>query len=53
MKKKSIKFYLAIYFKIISQDIKSKLSYRADFIISTMGMLFTNCLLYTSDAADE
>ncbi len=42
MKKRNVKFYLAIYFKIISQDIKSKLSYRVDFIISTMGILFTN-----------
>ncbi len=42
MKKKGIKFYLFIYLKIISQDIKSKLSYRADFVISTLGIIFTN-----------
>lgn len=35
-------FYLKIYFKIIGQDIKSKMSYRADFIISTLGMIATN-----------
>lgn len=37
-----LKFYFSIYFKIISQDIKSKMSYRADFFISTIGMIFTN-----------
>ena len=42
MKNKGLKFYLKIYFKIISQDIKSKMSYRADFIISTLGMILTN-----------
>lgn len=36
------KFYFSIYFKIISQDIKSKMSYRADFFISTIGMIFTS-----------
>lgn len=35
-------FYLKIYLKIIAQDIKSKMSYRADFIISTIGMIATN-----------
>lgn len=42
MKKKTIGFYLKIYGKILSQDLKSKMSYRADFIISTIGMIFTN-----------
>ena len=42
MKRKGLGFYLRIYGKIISQDIKSKMSYRADFIISTIGMIFTN-----------
>ena len=42
MKKRGIRFYIQIYFKIIAQDIKSRMSYRADFIISTMGMIATN-----------
>lgn len=41
-KKRGLGFYLSIYFKIISQDIKSKMSYRSDFIISTIGMISTN-----------
>lgn len=41
-KKKGLGFYLRIYRKIIAQDIKSKMSYRADFIISTVGMVATN-----------
>lgn len=44
MQKRNLKFYLHIYFMILSQDIKSKLSYRADFFISTIGMMFTNAL---------
>lgn len=36
------KFYAKLYLKIVAQDMKSKMSYRADFIISTIGMLFTN-----------
>ena len=39
---KSLGFYLHIYKMILLQDLKSKMSYRADFIISTIGMLFTN-----------
>ena len=35
-------FYLRIYRKILVQDLKSKMSYRADFIISTFGMVMTN-----------
>lgn len=42
MKKRGIRFYLNIYRKILAQDLKSKMSYRADFIISTIGMIFTN-----------
>lgn len=42
MKKKTLRFYLRIYFKILAQDLKSKMSYRADFIISTIGMILTN-----------
>lgn len=42
MKRKSFAFYLRIYRKILAQDLKSKMSYRADFIISTLGMIFTN-----------
>ena len=48
MKKKSIGFYLRIYVKILAQDIKSKMSYRADFIISTLGMIFTNIAGFVS-----
>lgn len=40
--KRGFLFYCKIYFKIVSQDIKSKMSYRADFFISTIGMIFTN-----------
>ncbi len=42
MKKQGIQFYLNIYKRILIQDLKSKLSYRSDFIISTMGIIFTN-----------
>ncbi len=35
-------FYARIYRKILVQDLKSKMSYRADFIISTIGMIMTN-----------
>ena len=42
MKQKSLGFYFRIYFKILAQDLKSKMSYRADFIISTIGMIFTD-----------
>lgn len=42
MKKRTPLFYLRIYKKILAQDLKSKMSYRADFIISTIGMIFTN-----------
>jgi ABC-type uncharacterized transport system permease subunit len=42
MKRLGFSFYLKIYLKIQIQDIKSKMSYRADFIISMIGILFTN-----------
>lgn len=35
-------YYAHIYKMILLQDLKSKMSYRADFIISMIGMLFTN-----------
>ena len=48
MKRKGLGFYLRIYCKILSQDLKSKMSYRADFIISTIGMIFTNIAGFVS-----
>ena len=48
MKKRTLGFYLRIYFKILAQDLKSKMSYRADFIISTIGMIFTNIAGFVS-----
>lgn len=42
MTQKGLRFYLRIYGKILAQDLKSKMSYRADFIISTIGMICTN-----------
>lgn len=42
MNRKRLSFYAHIYIKIQIQDIKSKMSYRADFIISLIGMLLTN-----------
>ncbi len=45
---KKLRFYLRIYRKILVQDIKSKMSYRADFIISTVGMIFTNIAGFVS-----
>lgn len=41
-RKRGFGYYAHIYKMILFQDIKSKMSYRADFIISTIGMLFTN-----------
>ncbi len=40
--KHGLRFYLRIYRKILIQDLKSKMSYRSDFIISTLGMIATN-----------
>ncbi len=48
MKRKGLGFYLRIYGKILAQDLKSKMSYRADFIISTLGMIFTNLAGFVS-----
>lgn len=48
MKQRGLGFYLKIYRKILAQDLKSKLSYRADFIISTIGMIFTNISAFIS-----
>lgn len=42
MEKNGLFYYAHIYKMILLQDLKSKMSYRADFIISTIGMLFTN-----------
>jgi len=42
MKTLSLPYYAHIYKMILIQDIKSKMSYRADFFISTIGMIFTN-----------
>lgn len=42
VKKKDLFFYMRIYRKILLQDFKSKLSYRADFWISMVGMIGTN-----------
>lgn len=41
-KKMGFRYYAHIYKMILLQDLKSKMSYRADFIISMIGMLFTN-----------
>ena len=42
--KRGFRFYLKIYGKILVQDFKSKMSYRADFIISNIGMIVSNLL---------
>lgn len=42
MQKRGLIFYARMYRKILVQDLKSKMSYRADFIISTFGMIMTN-----------
>lgn len=39
---RNILFYVKIYNRILLQDLKSKMSYRADFVISMFGMIFTN-----------
>lgn len=41
-RKRNIRYYWKIYWMVISQDIKSKMSYREDFIISMIGMLATS-----------
>ncbi len=40
--KRGFCYYVRIYFMVIAQDIKSKMSYREDFIISMIGMLATS-----------
>lgn len=40
--KRGLLFYLKIYGKIAAQNIKGKMSYRADFIISMFGMIMSN-----------
>ncbi len=46
--KRGFSFYARIYRKILVQDLKSKMSYRADFIISTFGMIMTNTVGFMS-----
>ena len=46
--KRGFKFYAQIYRKVLVQDLKSKMSYRADFIISTFGMILTNVVGFMS-----
>ena len=41
-KTRGFSFYADIYRKILVQDLKTKMSYRADFIISTIGMIMVN-----------
>lgn len=48
MDKKTIGFYWKIYKRVVIQDMKSKMSYRADFIISTLGMICTNIVGFIS-----
>ncbi len=48
MKRNKLGFYFRIYRKILAQDLKSKMSYRADFIISTIGMICTNIAGFVS-----
>lgn len=43
-KRRGLRYYSNIYFRIIAQDIKSKLSYRSDFIISLIGMILTDAV---------
>lgn len=47
-KKRGFQFYAHIYKMILFQDLKSKMSYRADFIISTIGIIFTNISAFVS-----
>lgn len=42
MKKRSITNYLQLYFKIIAQDIKSRMAYRADFFVSSIALIMVN-----------
>lgn len=40
--KYKVKYYTDIYIKILLQNLKSKMSYRSDFIISILGIIFVN-----------
>ena len=46
--KRGLRFYARIYRKILVQDLKSKMSYRSDFVISTLGMIATNVTGFVS-----
>ena len=41
-RKHKMKYYSDIYIKILLQNLKSKMSYRFDFIISLLGIMFVN-----------
>lgn len=45
---RGLKFYSSLYIKLLKQDLKSKMSYRADFIISNIGMILTNLVGFLS-----
>lgn len=42
LKQGSFRYYMRIYFMLVKQDLKSKLNYRADFILSLFGMVLVN-----------
>ena len=46
--RRGLAFYARIYREVIIQDLKSKMSYRADFIISTFGMVLNNIVGFIS-----
>ena len=50
VKRRGLGFYLRIYRKILIQDLKSKMAYRTDFIISTIGMIISNLTGFLSFA---
>ena len=39
---RGLRYYSRLYRKILIQDLKTKMSYRADFVISMIGMIMTN-----------
>ena len=39
---KTLRYYARLYFLIVSQYIKARMQYRTDFIISSIGMVFTS-----------
>lgn len=49
-KRRGLKFYLGIYGKILLQDLKSKMSYRTDFVISNIGMIVSNLVGFVTFA---